>query len=185
MRTSRGELKRRERQLRYATDYATKYPALARRRTPTPALVRLPLSTFSVVSLGHDQDGHTVLLDDTTRVKHVHIVGATGSGKTTALKNIILQDIRRGRGGAIFDPHGGHPGSLRRAERRRRRLRTSRRPAVRRWAHHPVRPPLRTGVTDVETAAALCLRRRLPVLARTGHSGSHRVGIHCDSGLGC
>jgi hypothetical protein len=112
MRTSRGELKRRERQLRYATDYATKYPALARRRTPTPALVRLPLSTFSVVSLGHDQDGHTVLLDDTTRVKHVHIVGATGSGKTTALKNIILQDIRRGRGGAIFDPHGGHPGSL-------------------------------------------------------------------------
>jgi hypothetical protein len=111
MRTSRGEFRRRERQLQYAAEYAAKYPALARRRAKRPLLAST-MQNFSVVSLGHDQDGIPVRLDDQTRLRHVRLVGGTGSGKTTMLKHIILQDARRGRGGAIFDPHGGHSGSL-------------------------------------------------------------------------
>jgi hypothetical protein len=45
-------------------------------------------------------------------LRHTRQQSATASGKTTLLRHITLQDIRRGRGGAIFDPHGGHPSSL-------------------------------------------------------------------------
>jgi hypothetical protein len=104
-------MRRGERQARYVTDYAAKYPALARRHSHQPLATYQP-PNFSVVSLGHDQDARAVLLDDQTRLRHMRVVGTTGSGKTTLLKHIVLQDIRRGRGGAIFDPHGGHPSSL-------------------------------------------------------------------------
>lgn len=40
------------------------------------------------------------------RVKHTHIIGATGTGKSTLIANLILQDIRRGLGLVLFDPHG-------------------------------------------------------------------------------
>ncbi len=66
-----------------------------------------------------------------------------------------------------------HPGSLRRAERRRRRLRTRSSTSCTPMGSPPASTSLYEPVTDVETAAALCLRRRLPVLARTGHSGRH------------
>jgi type IV secretory pathway VirB4 component len=100
-----------ERQARRAAEYAAKYPALARRRIVAPTAVSVQ-PNFSVAFFGHDEDGRPVFLDDETRLRHAHFVGATGSGKTTALKNMALQDIRRGRGTAIFDPHGSHPGSL-------------------------------------------------------------------------
>ncbi|MEO6732334.1 MAG: DUF87 domain-containing protein, partial [Ferruginibacter sp.] len=40
------------------------------------------------------------------RLKHVHIIGATGTGKSTLLANLILQDIDKGIGIVLFDPHG-------------------------------------------------------------------------------
>ncbi|MGE0856812.1 MAG: hypothetical protein AB7L18_12050, partial [Hyphomicrobiaceae bacterium] len=42
----------------------------------------------------------------------MHAIGATGCGKSTFLLNCILQDIARGRGVCVLDPHGGHPDSL-------------------------------------------------------------------------
>ena len=51
-----------------------------------------------------------------------------------------------------------HPGPLRRAGRRRRRLRAGRRPPVQRRAHHRIRPSLQCRVADAETVAALRLR---------------------------
>jgi hypothetical protein len=53
-----------------------------------------------------------VRLEERPRLEHMHVIGATGSGKTTFLKNILLQDFARGRGGVVFDPHGSHPDSL-------------------------------------------------------------------------
>lgn len=35
---------------------------------------------------------------------HVHILGPTGTGKTTVMVNMILQDVAAGRGVAVFDP---------------------------------------------------------------------------------
>jgi len=40
------------------------------------------------------------------RRQHLYIIGQTGTGKTTMLKNLILQDIEAGRGVAVIDPHG-------------------------------------------------------------------------------
>jgi uncharacterized protein DUF87 len=40
------------------------------------------------------------------RRQHVYVVGASGTGKTTLLKNLILQDIEHGLGVGVIDPHG-------------------------------------------------------------------------------
>jgi len=40
------------------------------------------------------------------RLKHTHIVGATGTGKSTFLQNLIVEDITQGNGIAVLDPHG-------------------------------------------------------------------------------
>lgn len=40
------------------------------------------------------------------RVRHTHIIGASGTGKSTLLFNLIRQDIENGQGVAVLDPHG-------------------------------------------------------------------------------
>jgi Type IV secretion-system coupling protein DNA-binding domain len=40
------------------------------------------------------------------RRQHVYIIGKTGTGKTTLLRNLICQDIERGKGVGLIDPHG-------------------------------------------------------------------------------
>jgi len=47
-----------------------------------------------------------VSLSDEQRLKHVHIIGATGTGKSTLLIRMILQDLELGNGCAVLDPHG-------------------------------------------------------------------------------
>lgn len=40
------------------------------------------------------------------RLRHFYVVGQTGTGKTTILKNMIIQDIKNGDGVCMIDPHG-------------------------------------------------------------------------------
>lgn len=40
------------------------------------------------------------------RRQHMYVIGKTGTGKTTLLENMALQDIHSGRGIGIIDPHG-------------------------------------------------------------------------------
>jgi len=40
------------------------------------------------------------------RLRHMYVIGQTGTGKTTILKNMIAQDIRNGEGCCFIDPHG-------------------------------------------------------------------------------
>ncbi|OGI88183.1 hypothetical protein A2995_00290 [Candidatus Nomurabacteria bacterium RIFCSPLOWO2_01_FULL_33_24] len=40
------------------------------------------------------------------RVRHFYTIGQTGTGKTTFLKNMIIQDIKNGDGVCFIDPHG-------------------------------------------------------------------------------
>lgn len=40
------------------------------------------------------------------RMRHFYVVGQTGTGKTTIMKNMIAQDIRNGDGCCYIDPHG-------------------------------------------------------------------------------
>lgn len=47
-----------------------------------------------------------VCLQAADRRAHTYIVGKTGTGKSSLLKNIIEQDFQAGRGVALLDPHG-------------------------------------------------------------------------------
>ena len=45
-------------------------------------------------------------IKENDRFSHTYIIGKTGVGKTTLLKTKICQDINKGKGFAVFDPHG-------------------------------------------------------------------------------
>lgn len=40
------------------------------------------------------------------RRRHMYIIGKTGMGKTTLMENMVIQDIRNGKGVCFIDPHG-------------------------------------------------------------------------------
>jgi type IV secretory pathway TraG/TraD family ATPase VirD4 len=40
------------------------------------------------------------------RLSHIYIIGKTGTGKSTLLQTMALQDLDRGNGFALIDPHG-------------------------------------------------------------------------------
>jgi len=40
------------------------------------------------------------------RMRHLYVIGQTGTGKTYLLKNLIMQDITNGDGCCFIDPHG-------------------------------------------------------------------------------
>lgn len=56
--------------------------------------------------LGTAGGGIPVSLADTDRARHLYVIGATGTGKSTLLKSLILQDIEAGEGIIVLDPHG-------------------------------------------------------------------------------
>lgn len=47
-----------------------------------------------------------IYMDNRDRQRHMYIVGKTGTGKSEFLKDMILQDIKAGKGIAVIDPHG-------------------------------------------------------------------------------
>jgi hypothetical protein len=40
------------------------------------------------------------------RLRHMYVIGQTGTGKSTLLKNMVVQDILQGEGVCMIDPHG-------------------------------------------------------------------------------
>lgn len=54
----------------------------------------------------HLNQKHKVLLNDEIRLRHSHIIGATGTGKSTLLSNLVYEDINAGNGLLLIDPHG-------------------------------------------------------------------------------
>ncbi len=54
----------------------------------------------------HAGQRSNVFLTTDQRVRHMHVIGGTGTGKTTFLMNLIRQDLESGDGFALLDPHG-------------------------------------------------------------------------------
>lgn len=87
---------------------AVRSPALVRqdrRSKAAPAFALRPEG----VCLGrneHLNQSRPVYVSPDQRLRHVHIVGASGTGKSTLLFNLIRQDIEHGEGVALLDPHG-------------------------------------------------------------------------------
>lgn len=65
----------------------------------SPASIKLFLNEFQ----GMSQPVH---IDPDDRMRHTYIMGQTGTGKSSLMENMIVQDIRAGRGLAVIDPHG-------------------------------------------------------------------------------
>jgi hypothetical protein len=49
---------------------------------------------------------HPFVLRPNDRRQHLYTIGKSGTGKTTFLRNLIIQDICAGHGVAVIDPHG-------------------------------------------------------------------------------
>ncbi len=54
----------------------------------------------------HNGMSQPVRLPADDRMRHTFIIGQTGTGKSTLMESMILQDIRAGHGLAVIDPHG-------------------------------------------------------------------------------
>lgn len=54
----------------------------------------------------HRGESAEVRLPVEARTKHVHVVGSSGTGKSTLLVRMILEDVEAGRGVGVLDPHG-------------------------------------------------------------------------------
>jgi len=54
----------------------------------------------------HQGKEKNVTVSTEQRLRHTHLIGATGTGKSTLLHSMIVQDIARGNGIAVLDPHG-------------------------------------------------------------------------------
>jgi len=46
------------------------------------------------------------VLSSHDRRQHLYVIGKSGTGKTTFLQNLIIQDIQAGHGVGVIDPHG-------------------------------------------------------------------------------
>ena len=95
----------------YEDEIHARHPDLVQyqKKPPSPQSSVRP---HECITLGIDDAGRALKIDDKPRLEHMHVIGSTGCGKSTFLLNCILQDVARGRGVCVLDPHGGHPGSL-------------------------------------------------------------------------
>lgn len=74
------------------------------KRAPAPMLI--PSSgLFIGVSRFRGVD-RPIYLGDDDRRRHMYIIGKTGTGKSQLLEELVVQDIKSGKGLAVVDPHG-------------------------------------------------------------------------------
>ena len=70
------------------------------------APVNLPASGTILGVNRHQGASVDVRIAPEDRMRHFYIIGQTGTGKTTLLKQMIIQDIEAGHGVCMIDPHG-------------------------------------------------------------------------------
>ncbi len=75
-------------------------------RVTRAAPERLTHEAFKLGVNEHEGVEREVGLSDEDRVRHLHLLGGTGMGKSTLLLNCMSQDLRAGRGFALLDPAG-------------------------------------------------------------------------------
>jgi len=74
---------------------------------PEPMPIEEPPPPPDSVLMGTDADTNKpIYMDKDLRGKHLYLIGKTRTGKTTLIKNLIVQTMEHGDGLAVIDPHG-------------------------------------------------------------------------------
>lgn len=89
----------------------TKTEGLVKNRSPklaAPLSFKKKDKNFDIVFAENEYGETTIPIGLTLeeRRRHMYVIGATGTGKTTLLTQMIYQDILNGKGIAVIDPHG-------------------------------------------------------------------------------
>lgn len=76
------------------------------RSTHAPAPLALPQHGTLLGTNAYRGVSTQVYLSPEDRLRHLYVIGQTGTGKTGLLKSMIMQDIKDGEGCCFIDPHG-------------------------------------------------------------------------------
>ena len=71
-----------------------------------PAPSQIPTEGLYLGSSSYRGIKRQVYIGNEDRMRHVYVIGKTGTGKSELLKSLILQDIKAGKGLCFMDPHG-------------------------------------------------------------------------------
>ncbi len=71
-----------------------------------PAPAEIPTEGLFLGNSDYRGISRPVFLSDADRLRHMYIIGKTGTGKSELLKNMMMQDIKNGKGICFIDPHG-------------------------------------------------------------------------------
>ena len=74
------------------------------KRAPAPS--QIPSSGLYLGYSRYRGQDRPIYVGDDDRRRHVYIIGKTGTGKSQLLEEMVLQDIKAGKGLAVVDPHG-------------------------------------------------------------------------------
>lgn len=91
------------------------FPGLADEKNPqlktqkfitSPAPLELPQEGIQLGWNEHAGRKTNIFMTPADRLRHMYVIGQTGTGKTNFLKSLIIQDIKNGDGVCMIDPHG-------------------------------------------------------------------------------
>lgn len=86
---------------------ANNAPQLKQSKAVTaPAPLDMPREGILLGQNVHRNIEQPVYMAPEDRLRHMYVIGQTGVGKSSILKNMILQDIKNGDGVCFIDPHG-------------------------------------------------------------------------------
>ncbi|MCA9361210.1 type IV secretion system DNA-binding domain-containing protein [Candidatus Kaiserbacteria bacterium] len=82
-------------------------PQFKQSRAKTAAApVDMPSSGTLLGINSHRSIQKEIYITEEDRMRHFYVIGQTGTGKTTLMKNMLVQDIQAGHGVCFIDPHG-------------------------------------------------------------------------------
>lgn len=74
--------------------------------TTAPAPTNIPTSGVLIGMNEHRGQKKSIFMTPEDRLRHLYVIGQTGTGKSTLLRKLIIQDIENGEGCCFIDPHG-------------------------------------------------------------------------------
>jgi hypothetical protein len=93
--------------MHFPVSAGTNAPQLKQSKAGTaPAPLDLPREGVLIGKNIHRNIEQEVYMAPEDRLRHMYVIGQTGVGKSSILKNLIMQDIQNGDGVCFIDPHG-------------------------------------------------------------------------------